>query len=170
MSMELWIFSNKQLDTINQWQVAIDRDGYPLRLSTEKPLEALNGFLPSSLRDELTGFECFHENAAEFLRGKPDLHFDYSWKYVLAIRWLGSKRNELLAAWIAAVAYACATDGVIVDDQEEAIRNAAEARDVVRRLYKTPEFDIKPVIDKLIPRLRSELPKAEEILRRLKRS
>lgn len=170
MSMELWILSDKKLDSIAQWQAAIDIEHYPLRLSAEVPFETLNGFLPSSLQDDLTGFECYHENAAEFVRSNPRVHFDHDWKYVLAFRWLGSKRNELLAAWLAAAAYASATDGVIIDDQEEKIRNAAEARDVARGIYHAPEFDIKPMIDELIPKLGRELPKAEELLRQWKRS
>lgn len=170
MSMELWILSNTQLESIIQWQAAIDAEDYPLRLSVEASFEALKGFLPSYLRDELTGFECYHEDAAEFFREHPDVHFDHPWKFVLAIRWLGSKRSELLAAWIAGSAYAKATAGVIVDDQEEKIRNAAESYEMARRIYAAPEFDIKPVIDELMPKLERELPRAAEILRQLKRS
>jgi hypothetical protein len=170
MSMELWILSDKRLDSITQWQAAIDSEGYPLRLSIEKSLATLNGFLPSSLLDDLTGFECYHDSAAKFMQDKPHFRFDRNWKYVLAIRWLGSKRSESVAAWMAGSAYAQATDGIIVDDQEEKIRNAAEARDVVRRIYEAPELDIKSVVDELMPKLESELSKAEEILRQLKRS
>jgi hypothetical protein len=118
----------------------------------------------------LTGFECYHQNVAEFLHDNPDIHFTRPWKYMIAIRWLGSKRSELLAAWIAASAYAEATDGVVVDDQEEKVRNAVEARDVARGIDEAPGFSLMPVIDDLIPKLEHELPKAEEILRRLKRS
>ncbi len=170
MSMELWILSDKKLDSITQWQAAIDSEGFPLRLSAEKPFELLNGFLPSYLRDASTGFECYHENALEFVRGNPDIHLNHDWKYMLAIRWLGGKRNELLAAWIAGAAYAQATDGVIIDDQEEKIWNTAEARDAARRMYGAPEFQVKPVVDNLMPSLERELSKAEEILRQLKRS
>lgn len=170
MSMELWILSDKKLDSITQWQAAIDAEGYPLRLSAETPFEVLNGFLPSLLQGDLTGFECYHESTAEFVRGNPDIHLNHDWKCVLAIRWLGSKRNELLAAWIAAAAYAQATDGVIIDDQEEKIWNAAEAGDAARRMYGAPEFHVKSVVDKLMPSLERELSKAEEILRQLKRS
>jgi|HubBroStandDraft_4_1064222.scaffolds.fasta_scaffold335312_2 hypothetical protein len=170
MSMELWILSDKRLDSITQWQAVIDSEGYPLRLSQEKSFATLNGFLPSSLPDDLTGFECYHESAAEFVQDKPHFRFDRNWKYVLALRWLGSKWSESVAAWMAGTAYAQATDGIIVDDQEEKIRSAAEARDVVRRIYEAPELDIKSVVDELMPKLESELSKAEEILRQLKQS
>jgi hypothetical protein len=152
--MELWILSDKQLGSITQWQAAIDRNGYPLRLSVEKPLEALDGFLPSSLRGELTGFECHLENAAAFQQHNPDFHFDRSWKYVLAIRWLGSKRSELAAAWMAGSAYAQATDGIVIDDQEGKVRDAVEAGDLARRIFDAPEVDIKPIVDDVMRKLK----------------
>jgi hypothetical protein len=169
MAMELWVLSDRQLNSIAEWQSAIDAEGFPLRLSDERPLGKLNGFLPAHLRGEPTGFECSHWPAGEFMRGMPKIDFGHEWRYVLAFRWPGDF-NQLRTAWIAGSAYAQATDGVIVDDQEERIRDAAEARDVARRMYEAPEFDIKPVIDELMPKLERELPKAEEMLRQLKRS
>jgi len=132
MSMELWIFSDKQLSSIAEWQVAINSEGYPLRLSDEKPFDQLKGFLPSHLRAELTGFECYHDDAAELINANPDVKFDRKWKYVLGFRWLGSKEAELLAAWMAGTAYARATEGVVFDDQEGKFRSAAQASEVVR--------------------------------------
>jgi hypothetical protein len=40
------------------------------------------------------------------------------WKCILAFRRLGSKNNELIAAWMAGTAYAQATNGVILDGEE----------------------------------------------------
>lgn len=132
MSMELWVFSDKQLRTIAEWQLAIDAEGYPLALSDEILFEQLKGFLPMHLRAELTGFECYHDDAAEMIRENPDIDFGHAWKYLLGFRWLGSKVSELRAAWMAGTAYAQATDGVIFDDQEGKLRKAAQAREVVR--------------------------------------
>jgi hypothetical protein len=134
MSMELWVFSDRQLSSIEEWQLAIDAEGYPLQLSDEIPFEQLKGFLPMHLRAELTGFECYHDDAAEMIRENPDIDFGRAWKYVLGFRWLGSKVSELRAAWMAGTAYAQATDGVVFDDQEGKFRKAAEAREVVREV------------------------------------
>lgn len=132
MSMELWIFSDRQLGSVAQWQAAVDAESYPLRLSTEAQFEQLSGFFPMQLRGELTGFECYHDDAAELMSAMSDVNFGREWKHALGFRWLGSKISELRAAWMAATAYAQATDGVILDDQEMRLRNATEARDVIR--------------------------------------
>jgi hypothetical protein len=52
-------------------------------------------------------------------------------KFVLSFRWLGSKENELLAAWMAGTAYAQATGGVILDCEEGRIFTPAEGRKLV---------------------------------------
>jgi hypothetical protein len=132
MSMELWIFSDRQLSSITEWQAVIDAENYPLQLSDEKPFEKLNGFLPTRLRGELTGFECYHDDAGELMLKNAGLNFGHEWKYVLAFRWLGSKEDETLAAWMAGTAYARATDGVIFNDQDSKSRTASESQEVVR--------------------------------------
>jgi hypothetical protein len=151
MSMELWVFSDRQLGTIAEWQVAIDAEGYPLRLDDSTPLERLKGFLPAHLRGELTGFECYHDDAGKLMRSNTDLNFEHAWKYVLAFRWVGSKVNELRAAWMAGTAYAQATNGVIFDDQEGRFRNAAAARDAVKDAERDmPDIDRKALVDQVL--------------------
>lgn len=132
MSMELWIFSDRQLNSIAEWQVAIDAEGYPLKLGNETPLENLKGFLPAELRGQMTGFECYHDNAGDLIMSNSDIDFGHVWKYALGVRWVGSSLDELRAAWMAGVSYAQATDGMIFDDQEAKFRNAAAARKVVQ--------------------------------------
>jgi hypothetical protein len=136
--MELWVLSDSQLNSIADWQAAIDAEGYPLKLSEDIEFENLSGFLPVQLRGELTGFECYHDNAAEFIQQNSDVDFGHAWKFVLGFRWLGSKVEELRAAWMAGTAYAQAVQGEIFDAQEEKLRNAAEARDVVRDVERPP--------------------------------
>jgi hypothetical protein len=136
MSMELWVFSDRQVNSIAEWQAVIDAEGYPLQLSPEVVLEELGGFCPMQLNGELTGFECYHDDATEFMQNYPNVDFGRPWKYVLGFRWLGSHINELRAAWVAATAYAQAADGVIVDDQELKIHTPTDARDVVREVER----------------------------------
>jgi hypothetical protein len=74
---------------------------------------------------------------------------------VLALRWVGSKVDELRAAWMAGTAYAQATDGVIFDDQEGKFRNATEARDVVRDVeLDIPDIDRKALVDQVLQDLK----------------
>jgi hypothetical protein len=150
MSMELRLFSDRRLDSISEWQRAIDAEDFPLRLSDETPLDKVNGFLPSYLHDKLTGFECNHWNANEIMAENPDIDFGHDWKHVLAFRWLGSKQDEAIAAWMAATAYARVTDGVVFDDQEGKLRTAPQALEVVRDL----ESDDQHIIDQVREALR----------------
>lgn len=137
--MELIVLSDRQVSSIAEWQSAIDREGYPLRLAPDMQFEYLSGFLPSHLRGELTGFECFHEESARLVRDNPNIKFDHDWKYALAFVWLGSKWNELLAAWMAGTAYIHATDGMIYDSEQGKFVTPEEARQIVHELeHPTP--------------------------------
>jgi hypothetical protein len=139
MSMELIILSDRQVNSITAWQAAIDREGYPLQLASDAQFEYLCGFLPSRLHGELTGFECFHEEASDLIRDNPDIEFDHNWKFCLAFVWLGSKWKEQVAAWMAGAAYVCATDGVIYDCESEKFVAPAEARRIAYELeHPTP--------------------------------
>ena len=155
MAMELWVFSDTQLNSIGEWQVAIDAEDYPLKLDDKAPFKSIRGFLPAYLRGELTGFECYHDDASGLIGGNSDLNFGHDWKYVLAFRWAGSKANEQRAAWMAGVAYARATEGVIFDDQEAKFRSATEAREVVRDVERDiPKIDKKAMTDKVLRELK----------------
>ena len=139
MSMEMIVMSDRPINSIAEWQAAIDREGYPLQLAPDIKFEYLSGFLPSHLRGELTGFECFHEDAASLIRNHPDIKFDHDWKFCLAFVWLGSKWKELLAAWMAGTAYVCATDGIIFDSEQDKFVTPDEARRIVHELeHPTP--------------------------------
>lgn len=131
MSMELWVLSDGQLNSIAEWQAAIDAEGYSLNLAKDALFEKLNGFLQCHLREELTGFECYRDDAAALIRNNAGFNFGHDWKYALGFRWLGSKQNETLAAWMAGTAYARATAGIIINDQDSQLRTATQS-EVVR--------------------------------------
>jgi hypothetical protein len=132
MSMELWVLSDKQLSSIAEWQAAVDTEKYSITFDKIASFESLKGFLPCDLRGELTGFECYHDDAAALMHDHAEINFGHDWKYALGLRWLGSKQNETLAAWMAGTAYARATAGIVINDQESRIRTATEAAEVVR--------------------------------------
>lgn len=134
MSMELWVFSDKQLSSVAEWQAAIDAEGYPLRLSADAVLDELRGFFPMRLREEPSGCEFYHDPADQ-LMADLGIEFDHAWKNVLGFRW-GGNFNELQAAWMAATAYAAATNGIVVDDQEVKIRTPAESRQEVESMVR----------------------------------
>lgn len=150
MAMELFVLSDKQLNSVVDWQAAIDREGYPLRLNGNQAIDALKGFLPALLRDTKTGFECNLWPAEEFMREVSSVNFEHEWNYVLALRW-GGNLNQVPAVWMAATAYAKATDGVVFDEEEGKIRSAVDARTVVDDIER-------------------ELPEMEAMLRQLNKS
>jgi len=85
------------------------------------------------------------------ISNNPDLNFGHDWKYALALRWVGSKEDELRVAWMAGTAYAQVTDGVVFDDQEGKFRNAIDAREVVRKVERDmPEIDHKAAVDRVL--------------------
>ena len=141
MAMELYVLSDQQLPSTTEWQVAIDGEGYPLRLEGDKPIEALRGFLPARLRDVKTGFECNPWPADEFMSEMSSVNFGHAWKHVLAFRW-GGNLSQVPAVWMAATAYAKATDGVVFDEDAGITRSAADARTVVEQIeHEMPEME-----------------------------
>lgn len=46
MSMELYVISPKRLDTIQEWQKAVNEFQFPIKLSEDVDFEKLAGFCP----------------------------------------------------------------------------------------------------------------------------
>jgi hypothetical protein len=155
MSMELRLFSDRRLSTIGEWQNAIAAEAFPLQLADETSLDAVDGFLPSHLRGKLTGFECNQWDASEGMAEYPGIDFGHAWKYALALRWLGGKRDEMLAAWMAATAYARATEGVVFDELDGKIRTASQALEIVRDLESDDQHLVDAAVKEALRRLRS---------------
>jgi ketopantoate reductase len=62
--------------------------------------------------------------------------FNHRWRFALGFRWLGSRMDELQATWMAAAAYAAATDGVVFDCENGEILTAQQARHAVREIIR----------------------------------
>lgn len=144
MSMELYVLSDRQLESIAAWQIAIDASHFPLRVSLSTPFARLNGVLPVQLGDRQTVFECVHWNAAELMAELADIDFGRRWKFVLAFRWTGNP-YEGIAAYMAAGAYAKATGGIVFDCEEGKIISPERAGEIAREI----ERDI-PMIEEMV--------------------
>jgi hypothetical protein len=125
-AIKLFVVSDRQLSSVAEWQAAIDGEGYPLRLDGSKLTATLNGFLPARLRDVETGFEC---------DTRPSTNVDQNRKHALALQWAGHW-NEIPAVWMAAAAYAKATDGEVFDRESGLTRSADDARGLVERIER----------------------------------
>jgi hypothetical protein len=135
MSMELHVFSDCQLDTIAEWQRAIEIEKYPLRLTADVQLAAVQGLLPAMLDDKQSGFECYRDDAAKTMEFLGNEHFHRRWAFALGFRW-GGDFSQLDAAWMAATAYAGATDGIIFDHEEGRVFSAQQGRELVAKFVR----------------------------------
>src|SRR5688572_29972173 len=112
MAMEIFVFSDRQVCSIADCQKAIDAEGFALRLATNRSFHEVSGHLPAQLDGEDVWFECDHFVAADLMAHYSDVDFGHAWKFVLAFR-IGASFKAPLGAWIAAMAYARSTGGVV---------------------------------------------------------
>jgi hypothetical protein len=118
MAMEMFVLSDRRLQSMAEWQAAIAAAGFSLTLSSETPFDQLQGFLPAQFREHATGFECDHWDADELMANRPEIDFGRRWQHALAFRWGTANPYEGPAACFAGAAYAEATGGVVLDDEE----------------------------------------------------
>jgi len=135
MSMEIFVFSDWTLATIEEWQIAIDAEGFPLRVANGAPFASLSGFLPMQLDGRKAGCECDHFDAAEIMDAYADVEFGRRWRHALALRF-GGDIDACISAYMAGAAYARATEGCVLDAQEARVLTPREAAVVVRELLK----------------------------------
>lgn len=135
MAMEIFALANRQLNSIAEWQRAIDAEGFsfPTQLSADVSFANLSGFLPARYDNMKCGFECDHWALRSITDDYPNIAFDHSWKYALAFRF-GVKRGELECAWMAATAYERATSGAVFDTEEGRLFQPDEAAQLVRKI------------------------------------
>jgi hypothetical protein len=135
MAMEMHVLSDRRLNSIAEWQRAIDAETFPLRLDSSVQFNSAEGFLPSRLVDKITGFECYHDDANHTMNFLGVSNFGHRWKYALGFRWRGDAA-ELQAAWMAATAYAAATGGIVFDHEEGKVFTPPQARETVRDIVR----------------------------------
>ncbi len=133
MSMELYVLSDNRLESIDDWQRAIDADGFMLRLFTARSFAELKGVLPIQFGDRQTAFECGHWDPNDLLGTYTDVDFGRHWKYALAFRWTANP-YEGIAAYMAAASYAAATGGIVFDCEESKIISPRRAGEIAREI------------------------------------
>ncbi|HKS83987.1 MAG TPA: hypothetical protein VJR71_00770 [Pseudolabrys sp.] len=138
MSMEIHVLSNTKLPAIEAWQQAIDTEAFNLKLDPDVKLEMASGFVPALLHDTESGFECFHDDVAELMETYAETALADSgehWKHALSLRW-GSQSHEGVSVFMAAAAYARATQGVVFEPEEGRILTVDECGDIARTWEK----------------------------------
>jgi hypothetical protein len=132
MSMEIHVLSDRKLASIADWQTAIDAERLGFVLSAETPIDEQHGFLPVHWNGALTGFECDHHEADQVMKLNSAINSGRNWNYGLVFYWQGF--DEGLTAYLAAAAYAKATDGVVFDPQDDVVMSPQRAFEVAEQM------------------------------------
>lgn len=157
--MQICVLTDARLTSIAEWQKSIDAEGFPLRLSDPQP----DRNLVARLRDEETSIEYGIYDFSELEDTYQHLNFGHDWKYVVAFTW-SSDFAEGMAVWMAATAYARATNGVIFDEQEGRLFTPEESLKITRDIeQRRPELEA--MMQSHVERLSAKSPEAEAALR-----
>lgn len=140
MSMELYVLSDRQLSATDAWQQALDSRGAPLRLQMTFSL-AKGGILPVKFKEKPAAFECARWDAAALMAEASGVDFGRRWTYALALRWGGDPYGGI-AAYLAGAAYATASNGIILDCEENKIITPARAGGIALEIEQfIPDLD-----------------------------
>lgn len=133
MAMELFVFSDRQLETISEWNMTLREMGFEVVIEESRQVPELGGSQPTKLRGRDVWIEYDHFDPVEFFEGlKEYVRKERDWRYLLAFRW-GSDIYAHPAVFMAAAAYAKATDGVVLDEWEPIFRKWEEVAEIARQ-------------------------------------
>jgi hypothetical protein len=155
MSMELYVLSDRQLTSVSQWQSAIDAEGFVLHLPSSLPLEGWEGIISCQLGDNRTGFECRNLRFNDFKAEVLGARLSQAWNNALVLRW-GADPYASAAAYMAAAAYARATEGAIFDGEEGEFLSMDRAVEVAREIEAGIPIIIDAV-DRMLKKMKSDL-------------
>jgi hypothetical protein len=137
MAMQLCVLSDDKLNSITEWQKALDAEGFPLQLSNRNS----DHNLAARLRDEETSIEYDIHDFKELKAAYRHVNFGSNWTYAIPFTW-SSNFAEEIAAWMASTAYARATHGVIFDEQEAKIFTPDESHKIACEIEgRRPEME-----------------------------
>jgi hypothetical protein len=151
MAVEIFVFSDRQIGSVAEWQQAIDKEGFALRLSTSGLSDEVSGHVPAQLGNDDAGFECDQADSAELTARYSDVDFGHAWKFARAFRSVPNLKPNI-ASWIGAVIFAKVTGGKVFDPREgklyapedvlsslrEVERDILQAEDELEKLKKQP--------------------------------
>ena len=159
MAMQICVLCDDRLGSIAEWQRSIDAEGFPLRLSDADPERNL----AAQLGDEETSIEYGVYDFSELKDAFEHVNFGRDWKYAVAFTW-SSDFAEEIASWMAATAYAHATNGRIFDEQEAKIFTPEESLKIISDTeQRRPAMEA--IVRNYVGQLSAKSPEAEAALR-----
>lgn len=141
---EIFVFSDRRVGSMADWQRAIDNEGFALKLSTNSVTDELTGFLSAKLGNKDAGFECDQADAATLMARYPDVDFGHAWRFARVFRGDPDLKSNI-ASWVGAVIFAKVTGGKIFDPRDRKLYAPEQALDPLREF----ERDILQVEDEL---------------------
>jgi hypothetical protein len=134
MSYEAYIFCDRVIRSITDWQRHIDDLGFEVRIDSDRDLLTSKGHLPAIWHDREVGFEFGPIDCEDVFRTYDDLDLGGPWRHSFALYW--NTLPGFVGAWVCAAAYGKAVGGVVFDPQESvllspdaAVRHAQSAID-----------------------------------------
>lgn len=159
MAMQICVLTDERIDSVAEWQKAVEGEGFALQLSDADAKRNL----VARLGDEETEIEYGVYTFAELKEAFGDVNFRRNWKYAVGFTW-SSNFAEEIAAWMAATAYARVTNGVIFDEQEGKLFTPDESVEVTREIERRrPEMEA--ILSNYVNELAAKSPEAEAALR-----
>jgi hypothetical protein len=135
MSLEVYALSNQRLPSSSEWQLAIEAEGFPLRLVPSLPILDFSGTIPCQLRTTNTGFEYANLSPADFEDETSARPVAESYSNIVVLRW-GADLPAGAAAYMAAAAYARATGGIVFDGEEGELLSVDRAAEIAREMER----------------------------------
>jgi len=126
MANEQFAFlKSTSVPTRDQWQQAIDRSGFDLKLDPEYEPRTNVGFVPCKLNGAETGVEMYFEDSMEFMQEFGSIAGDRD--CCISFRW-GSSMQECACAMIASFALASEFNAVVSYEGEPPYGNLVDFR------------------------------------------
>lgn len=126
MANEQFAFlKSSDVPTRDQWQQAIDRAGFDLKLDPELQPRTNVGFVPCKPKGSESGVEMYFEDSSEFMESFGDIAGDLD--CCISFRWGGSM-EECACAMVASYALAEAFGAVVSYEGEPPPDNLQEFR------------------------------------------
>ena len=125
MTMDAYVFSNRKVKSIKEWQKSIDNIGFKIKINSERDLERNSGHLPAEWETREAGFECGPGDIADLMETYNDIDFGGPWLHVYSFHW--GTLPACTGAVMAAAAYAHATDGLFFDPQDSLLLQSSAA-------------------------------------------
>jgi len=137
MSNEQFAFLNSsRVPTRQEWQEAIDRSGFDLRLDPMYEPRMNAGFVPCRLNGVESGVEMYFEDSAEFMADFASIAADRD--CFISFRWGGSMRH-CACAMIAGFALAAEFGAIVSYEGDPPYENLADFRRDTESVCKEAE-------------------------------